>query len=101
MCCESFVVVVVVVVVLLSHESGGGVYRARGTSTHVKNRTLPVCPCGSPVAVVPHLRTEVDAVMEGRGFVRITPADVPIQRRSLQMRRDVILRQADLCCRMI
>ena len=71
-----------------------------GTSTDVKKRTCPVCPCGDPVG--PTFRsTDVLAVMEGSGLVSITPALVPIHNKSLQIKSDVTRKQAALCCRII
>ena len=46
------------------------------------------------------LRVVVEVIL-GTGIVRITPALVPTQRRSLQINSAVTRRQAVLCCRII
>ena len=71
-----------------------------GTSTDVKNRTWPVCPCGDPVGPL-FRNTDVLAVIEGRGLVNTTPALVPIHNKSLQINNDVTRKQAALCCLII
>lgn len=43
----------------------------------------------------------VAGAMWGNGIVRMTPALVPIQSRSLQARSDVTRRHAALCCRIM
>lgn len=73
-----------------------------GTSTVVKNLTWPVCPWGIPETLGEETSTEVvDGVIRGEERVIMVPAEVPIQRRSLQAKRAVIRRQAALCCLII
>lgn len=96
-------------------------------STHVKNRTWPVCPWGIPTKTniirrvvytftffqanytIWHLPetfgTTVDLVVVGVkcGIAKFktTPALVPTHSKSLQANSAVTLKQAALCCRMI
>lgn len=70
-------------------------------STVVRNRTWPVCPCGTPAMLGRQPSRLVLEVRWGSGSVSRTPALVPTQSRSLQARSAVTLRQAALCCRMM
>lgn len=54
-----------------------------------------------PVALGTLESLVVVGAMWGSGIVRITPALVPIQSRSLQARSDVTRRHAALCCRIM
>lgn len=91
-------------------------------STHVKNLTCPVCPCGRPerlkclryfpverllvaqemsnipVALGGDDNRQDVGVMCGKGTVRMTPALVPTHSISLQTRSEVTRKQAALCC---
>lgn len=70
-------------------------------SMKVRNRTWPVCPCGIPTTEGIVVNFVEVAVICGRGIVSSTPAEVPIQRRSLQAKSEVTRRHAALCCRII
>lgn len=63
--------------------------------------SLPSITHYLPVTIGRVSNLEVEGVKWGRGRVMMTPADVPIQRRSLQVNRHVTRKQASLCWRMM